>query len=162
MPLLQEGTSALEEKYACDSLDERILKALSEDARSSFRVIAKGLKVSTSTVVQRVKRLEQAGIIRGYAAVYDYSKLGYEFVGLVEVTINKGALLAVQKKISLLPGVVAVYDVTGLSDSMVLIRTKNRNEFSKLVKTILAIEQVERSNTHVILNVVKEEYRQFL
>lgn len=148
--------------YKPDALDERIIGELSSNGRDSFREIAKRLKVSTSTVIQRVRNLEKEGIVRGYSADYDYSKLGYEFMGVIEITITKGALLEVQKKIAQLQGVVAVYDVTGLSDSMVLVRTKNRSEFSRLVKTILSMEHVEHSNTHVILNVIKEDYRHFV
>ncbi|MBU1197980.1 Lrp/AsnC family transcriptional regulator [Candidatus Micrarchaeota archaeon] len=151
-----------QESYVADKLDERILRELSRNARDSFREIARRLKVSTSTVVQRVKRLESEGIINGYSPLLNHARLGYEFTGLIEVTIRKGALLEVQRQISNLPGVVAVYDVTGLSDSMVLVRARNRGEFSKIVKQILSLDQVERSNTHVILNVIKEEYRQLL
>ncbi len=75
------------------------------------------------------------------------------------MTIRKGALLEVQRKIAHMPGVVSVYDVTGQSDSIVIARTRSNREFSKLVKKILAIENVERTNTHVILNVMKEDYR---
>lgn len=162
MHVLEEAPVPPRPRPVLDALDERILKELAQNARDSFREVAKRLTVSTSTVIARIKRLEAEGVVRGYSASFDYGKLGYDFEGLVEVTIKKGALLQVQKKIAQLPGVAAVYDTTGLSDSMVLVRTKNRGDFSRLVKTILAIEQVERTNTHVILNVVKEDYRQLL
>ncbi|MFH1106754.1 MAG: Lrp/AsnC family transcriptional regulator [Candidatus Micrarchaeota archaeon] len=157
-----EGRTAKAKPYEPDDLDGRIIAELSSSARDSFREIAKRLKVSTSTVIQRVRNLEKIGVIRGYSADLDYSHLGYEFMGIIEITITKGALLEVQRKIAQLHGVVAVYDVTGLSDSMVLVRTRNRSDFSRLVKNILAMEQVEHSNTHVILNVIKEDYRQYV
>lgn len=149
----KEGAGSL------DELDEKIIEELKKDARSSYRDLAKALKVSTMTIINRVRKLEGEGIIKGYSVNLDYVKLGYDFPALVEITIRKGALLEVQKKIAQLNGVVSVYDVTGASDSMVFCRVKTRAELSKLVKTVLAIPEVERSNTHVILNVIKEDYK---
>lgn len=148
--------------YEADELDRRIIDELSENARDSFREIAKRLNISTSTLIQRVRRMEKEQLIKGYSANLDFAKLGYEYMGVIEITIRKGSLLEVQKKIAGMPGVSAVYDVTGGSDSFVLVKTRTRAELSKLVKGILSIPEVERTNTHVILNVVKEDYRQFI
>ena len=140
-----------------DETDSEIISALSKDARASFRTLAVRLKISPSTLISRVRRLEKAGVIRGYSADVDLEKLGYGFLAMIEITITKGALLEVQEKIASFPGINAVYDVTGQSDSMALAKCKSRQEFSRLVKKILAIPNVERTNTHVILNVVKED-----
>jgi len=145
-----------------DEVDQRILDELAGNARESFRRLAVRVGVSPATVIQRVKRMEKDGIILGYSAVVDYEKMGMDFEAVVEVTITKGALLEVQKHIAHLPGVVSVYDVTGESDSLVIARCRSRGEFSRLVKKILAIPEVQRTNTHVILNVVKEDYRMML
>ena len=142
-----------------DGLDARLLEELRRDSRTSFRQLAEKLKASPATVIARLRRLEREGVVLGYTAGLDYSRLGYEFCAIIEVTIAKGALLEVQRKIALMPGVVSVYDVTGERDSMVLARVKSRAEFSRLVKKILAIDKVQASNTHVVLNTVKEDYR---
>ncbi|MFH1443707.1 MAG: Lrp/AsnC family transcriptional regulator [Candidatus Micrarchaeota archaeon] len=148
--------------YTPDELDRRIIDELLENARDSSREIAKRLGISTSTMIQRLTRLEKEGIVKGYSPNLDFTKLGYEFMGLIEIRIRKGALLEIQRKIAAMQGVSAVYDLTGESDSVVLVKCKSRMELSKLVKAILAIPEVERTITHVILNVVKEEYRQFV
>lgn len=148
--------------YSPDELDRRIVEELMRNARDSGREIARKLKISTSTFIQRVERLEELGIIKGYSANLDFSKLGYDYMGIIEITIRKGALLEVQHKIAGMPGVSAVYDITGGSDSIVLAKTKSRSDLSRLIKSILAIPEVERTNTHVILNVVKEDYREFV
>lgn len=142
---------------ALDPLDREIVQALREDCRESYRNLAKMLSISTSTLISRVKKLEHEKVITGYRARVDAGKLGYDFFAVTEVTIRKGALLEVQQKIASFPGVAAVYDVTGQSDSLVIAKCRNRQEYSRLVKKILAIEKVERTNTHVILNVVKED-----
>ncbi len=144
---------------ALDGLDERLLDELRRDSRQSFRTLAEKLRVSPATVIARLRRLEREGVVLGYTADLDYARLGYEFCAVIEVTITKGALLEVQKKIAQMPGIVSVYDVTGERDSMVLARVKSRREFSRLVKKILAIDKVQASNTHVVLNTVKEDGR---
>ncbi|MBI5224381.1 Lrp/AsnC family transcriptional regulator [Candidatus Micrarchaeota archaeon] len=148
--------------YEPDELDRRIVEELMKNGRDSAREIAKRLKISTSTLLQRMGRMEKEGMIKGYSANLDFSKLGYDYMGLIEITIKKGALLDVQRKIAGMIGVSAVYDITGGSDSIVLAKTRSRGELSKLVKAILTIPEVERTNTHIILNVVKEDYRQLI
>jgi len=153
------AVQAAPKEVKIDALDEKILEELSKDARQSFRHLAIAVGSSPATVIQRVKRMEHESLIVGYSPVIDYEKLGTDFEAFIEVTITKGALLEVQRRISMLPGVVSVYDVTGESDSFVMARCKSRTEFSNLVKRILGIPEVQRTNTHVILNVVKEYYR---
>ncbi|OIO27142.1 hypothetical protein AUJ14_00350 [Candidatus Micrarchaeota archaeon CG1_02_55_22] len=146
----------MDEKVVLDELDEKILAELAANSRESYRKLAVAVKAAPATVIQRVKRLEESGVIRGYGVKLDYVKLGFEYVGVTEITIRKGALLDVQRQIAFMPGVVSVFDVTGQSDSVVVSRCRSRGEFSKLVKKILAIENVERTNTHIVLNVLKE------
>ena len=150
---------ALPEKIELDELDLRIIRELSEKARDSFREIAKRLGISTSSLINRVRRLEKEGAILGYTATLDFAKLGYEFIAFIEVTIKKGALLDLEEKLSNMRGVVSVYDVTGASDSIIFVRTKSRSELSRLVKNILALPEVERTNTRLVLNVVKADNR---
>ncbi len=142
-----------------DSLDEQIIEELFNSGRDSARKLSKKLSISPATLISRVNRLEKIGIIKSYGAIIDYLKLGYEFIAIIEITIKKGKLLETEQEISKLAGVVSVYDVTGLTDSIVLTRCKNRLEFSRLIKKINSLEFVERTNTHVILNIIKEENR---
>ena len=58
--------------------DVKILKSLLEDARFSSRQIAKNVGVSVGTVLSRIKKMEDDGLIRGYSAILDHEKLGYQ------------------------------------------------------------------------------------
>lgn len=149
-------SGAEEKKIGLDGLDYEILRELRRNARESFRGVAAKLGVHPSTVIQRVERMEGAGVIWNYAAHVDYLKLGYEFMAIIQVIIAKGALLEAQEKISKMKGVFAVYDVTGAYDAIVIAMCKNRSEFSRLVKKILSIKEVERTNTNVVLNIIKD------
>ena len=83
-------------------------------------------------------------------------------MGIIQITISHGYLIETQKKISALKGVVTVYDVTGKYDAFVVIMCKTRGEFSRLVKKLLSIPKVERTNTSVVLNVVKNFSNSYL
>jgi DNA-binding Lrp family transcriptional regulator len=142
-----------------DETDVEILKALTIDARLSSRQIAKQCGVSIGTVLSRIKRMENEGIIRGYSALLDHEKLGYELTVVSEITVSKGRLLEVENEIARLPNVCCVYDVTGLIDAVIIAKFKNREELGKFTKRLLAIPYVERTNTHVVLTSIKEDFR---
>ncbi|OGS50889.1 MAG: AsnC family transcriptional regulator [Euryarchaeota archaeon RBG_16_68_12] len=142
-----------------DELDTRILRRLNENARQSFRDIARALRVSISTVSNRVKRLEGEGVVLGYAPILDEKKLGYDLLAVIGIRISKGKLLEVQRKIARDDKVVEVYDVTGEYDSMIIARFRNTRELDAFIKRLVAMENVERTYTQVVLNVVKREKR---
>ncbi|MFA6329375.1 MAG: Lrp/AsnC family transcriptional regulator [Candidatus Micrarchaeia archaeon] len=152
-----EGAKQAGEVVQVDETDREIISELKKDARKSYRELAREVGISASTLISRMNRLEKGKVIRGYEARLDLSRMGYDFFALVEVTFTRGASLELQQKIAAMQGISAVYDITGDSDSMALAKCRNRQEFSRLVKKIGAIPGVERTNTHVILNVVKEE-----
>lgn len=142
-----------------DETDVKILKALTVDARFSSRQVAKQCDVSIGTVLSRIKKMEDEGIIRGYSALLDHEKLDYELTVLSEITVSKGRLLEMENEIARLPNVCCVYDVTGLTDAVIIAKFKNREELSKFTKRLLALPYVERTNTHVVLTTIKEDFR---
>jgi DNA-binding Lrp family transcriptional regulator len=142
-----------------DNLDKMILKELMTDARQSFRDLSKKTHASVVTVAQRVRKMEKAGVIKGYSAQVSSEELGYEITTVTEVTVSKGKVLEVERDIAKLSHVCAVYDVTGEEDSIVISKFKNREELSNFTKEVLALAHVERTNTHVVLNTTKEDFR---
>jgi DNA-binding Lrp family transcriptional regulator len=103
--------------------------------------------------------MENEGIIRGYSALLDHEKIGYELTVIIEITVSKGRLLEVENEIARLSNVCCVYDVTGLIDAIIIAKFKNREELGKFTKRLLAIPFVERTNTHVVLTSIKEDFR---
>jgi len=142
-----------------DDLDRHLLKELEGDARQSFRDLAKKTGVSVVTVAQRVRKMEVDGIIKGYSGIVNQEKLGYEITTITEVTVSKGKLVEVQERIAKLNSVCAVYDVTGIEDSIVISKFRSRDDVSKFTKELLAVPHVERTNTHLVLNTYKEDFR---
>lgn len=144
------------ERMELDGTDRRILRELRVNCRRSARELATEIGISPSALLERMKRLENAEIITGYSANVDFLKLGYEFQALVQISMSHGKLLEVQDKISKLPEVLAIYDVTGSQDSIAILACKTRAGLSSAIKKILAIPHVEKTNTSIILNVVKD------
>jgi DNA-binding Lrp family transcriptional regulator len=142
-----------------DETDVKILKTLTSDARLSSRQIAKQCGISIGTVLSRIKKMEKDGIIKGYSALLDHEKLGYELTVVSDITVSKGRLLEVENEIARLLNVCCVYDVTGLVDAVIIAKFKNREELSKFTKRLLSLPYVERTNTHVVLTTIKEDFR---
>ena len=142
-----------------DELDKRILSVLLEDGRASCREVARILGVSPATVAKRLKKLENSGLVKGYTALLDHEKLGYDITVITAITVSGGKLLEVEREIAKLPGVCAVYDVTGPVDVMVIAKFRNRQELSRFTKSLLAMPHVERTCTYVVLTTVKEDFR---
>jgi len=142
-----------------DELDRKIVRALNANARRSFREIAKEVGTSAPSVIHAVKRLESAGVIKGYVPVVDPEYFGIGLSAIIAVRISKGKLLETQRRIAQDPHVAAVYDVTGDWDSFIVGRFSGREDLNGFIKGLLAIPHVDRTVTHIVLNVVKEEPR---
>jgi len=158
--LAGEGSARpLSEQTNIDGLDAKILRLLLSDSRKSFRRIGKELGVSTTTVLNRVAELENAGVLKGYSAVVDHELMGYELTAITEIIVSKGKLLEMERDIAKLPGVCAVYDVTGQIDGIVIAKFRDREQLSRFTKGLLSMTFVERANTHIVLTTVKEDFR---
>ena len=142
-----------------NEIDIKILKSLLEDARFSSRQIAKNVGVSVGTVLSRIKRMEDEGLIKGYSAILDHELLGYELTVVTEITVAKGRLVETEVEIANIPNVCSVYDVTGLTDAIIIAKFKSREDLGGFTKKLLALPYIERTNTHVVLTSVKENFR---
>ena len=142
-----------------NGVDDKILKGLLEDARLSSRQIAKNAGVSVGTVLSRIKKMEKEGLIRGYSALLDHEKLGYQLTVVTEITVSKGRLVEMENEIAEIPNVCGVYDVTGLTDAFVIAKFRTRDDLGHFTKRLLALPYLERTNTHVVLTTVKENFQ---
>ncbi|GIR80719.1 MAG: AsnC family transcriptional regulator [Euryarchaeota archaeon] len=139
-----------------DRTDRDIIRSLERDARMSLRSVAEEIGVSLGTVSNRLKRLEDTGVIKGYRVEIDPDKVGWGLTVVVGLRIEKGRLLELQRVIAKDSRVLGVYDVTGEFDSMILARAKDRSDLDDLSKTVLSMDGIMRSVTHFVLNTVKE------
>jgi len=142
-----------------EELDRKILKVLNRDARMSFRLIAKELKISPTTLYNRVKKLERSGVLKGYIPLINKESLGYDLMAIISLRVRQEKDIEVQKTIAKFPQVEAVYEVTGDWDLILICYFKGRDDLTNFLKKELPLSNIERAITHLVLNVVKEEKR---
>ena len=142
-----------------DDLDRKIVRVLNQNARKSFRDVAKEVKTSVTAVINRVKKLEESGFIQGYIPLVEPEYFGLNLIAIIALRISKGKLLETQKKIAKDTRVVSIYDITVEWDSFIIGYFLDRKDLNDFIKSLLSLEYVDRSVTHIVLNVVKEERR---
>ncbi len=139
-----------------DRTDLLLLNVLLENSRLSAREIAPKVGVSAVTVINRLKELKEKKILRGFTADLDYEELGYDVQAIISLRISRGKLFEVEKRIAIEPAVFAVYDTTGDFDSVVIAKFKSRKMLDNFLKRIQTYDFVERTETKLILNTIKE------
>jgi len=140
-----------------DDRDRQILNILLENSKLSYREIGQKVKLSAVTIMNRIKELEKNKIIKAYTAELDYEKLDYDVQVVIHMRIAKGRLFDVEQKIAVLKGVYAVYDVTGNFDAIIVAKFKSRRLMDLFLKKIQTFDFVERTETNIILNTIKEK-----
>jgi len=142
-----------------DEVDRKIIGLLQEDARISFSRIAGKLGISVGTAYNRIKSLEESGVLKGYTAIVDPVKLGQTLTAIVLVQADGKHLVEVEREVSKIDNVICVYDITGDYDIAVVARFKDRFSLNTFIKNLLKMPYVKRTVTNVVLNVVKEDFR---
>lgn len=99
--------------YSPDATDWRILGALQAQGRASFTELAKEVSMSASAVTERVRRLEEAGVIKGYTAVVDPERLGLPILALVRLRYPTGNYKPFHDLLETTPEIVEAHHVTG-------------------------------------------------
>jgi DNA-binding Lrp family transcriptional regulator len=142
-----------------DEIDRNIIRLLQEDSRKSFNKIADRLGIAVGTAYNRVKNLEDKGILKSYTIILDPTKLGYGLTALILIQADGRYLPEVEKELAKLNEVISIYDITGDYDVAVVARFKNRASLNNFIKSTLKMPHVSKTVTNVVLNVVKEDFR---
>ncbi|MEU9860302.1 Lrp/AsnC family transcriptional regulator [Streptomyces sp. NPDC047971] len=99
--------------YAPDATDWRILQALQTEGRASFAELARAVSMSASAVTERVRRLEEAGVIAGYTAVVDQERLGLPILAFVRLRYPNGNYKPFHDLVEITPEILEAHHVTG-------------------------------------------------
>lgn len=140
-----------------DQSSKRILNALINNSKKSYRELAKEAHVSVATVSNKLKELEKEKIIKKYTTLIDYDELGYDTHVFIKIRVSQGKEFVVEKKLLNDLHVSAIYDITGDFDVLVIARFRNRKDLDKYLKKIQTFEFVNRVQTNLILNTIVEE-----
>ena len=139
-------------KFKLDEIDHQILDMLIDNTRVPFTDIAKKLLISAGTVHVRVKKMEDAGILKGSSLTLDYKKLGYSFIAYVGVFIqNTSQTKFVLERINEIPFVTVAHVTTGKFNIFCKIRARNTEHAKDVIFMLDDIEGVYRTETMISL-----------
>ena len=141
---------------ALDPIDKEILRLLREDGRMSHAAIAKEVRLSGPAVHERVRKLEQRGLIGGYTAVLDPELLDRSHVAFCQVTMSEGDEFAaddpIVARICEEPDVLEFHRIAGQDCYLIKIRTATNKDLEKLLRRIRSIHGVARTRTTIVLS----------
>ncbi len=144
-------------KRKIDSTDWKILSVLLENSRLSYRQIAKRIKVSAATVMNRVKKLEEEKVITNYSSRIDHGKLGFDITAIVEIKIHKGKNEIVYNELKMNPYIISMYSITGNYDILAITKFSGREGLNKFIEKLSENENVEDTHTKYVLDILKDE-----
>jgi Lrp/AsnC family leucine-responsive transcriptional regulator len=145
-----------------DRLDHRILEILQDDGRVSFAELARRVHLSATPCVERVRRLERLGYIRGYAAHLDPHKLGAHLLAFVEIRLDRttpDVFDRFKQAMAGLPEVQECHMVAGGFDYLVKLRVADMEAYRRILgERIAALPGVEQTHTYFVMEEVKSTH----
>jgi len=142
-----------------DRLDVEILRRLSKDARKSYLEIARELKVANATIHERVSKLKEKGILKGFHAHLSAEKLGRPitaFVGLI--TSQNKQLPRLVDRLKQIQEIEEAHTVTGKYDFLIKLRARSNEELQQLLNKLGSIPGVGRHETMIALTTIRETF----
>ncbi len=142
-----------------DDLDLKILGILQADGRTSHAEVARQVGLVASAVHERVKKLEERGIVRGYSARLDAEALGKRLLAFVFLRAEeKGTSNEVALALAKIPEVLEVHHVAGEDCYLAKVRTADTESLGRLIRErFRAIPQVHSTRSTIVLETVKED-----
>ncbi len=135
-----------------DSIDGRILRLLVQNARASYREIGEAVGLSANAVTQRMRRMESAGIVRGYTVRLDPELEGVPWHAVVHVnTAIDVDAPAMEEGLAAIPAVVEVLDLAGTIDYEVRVKGRTQPELYEAVQQIRLLPGVTSIETRIIM-----------
>ncbi|MDR1876364.1 MAG: AsnC family transcriptional regulator [Flavobacteriaceae bacterium] len=142
----------MKEKFYIDDTDKRILQFLSINTRMPFTEIAKKMDVSAGTIHVRVKKMEDAGVIKGTSLNIDYAILGYGFIAYVGILLTKSSKTQnVLEKLALIPNVTTANVISGKYNIYCKISAKDAEDAKNVIYKIDDIDDVLRTESMISL-----------
>jgi len=136
-----------------DAIDLQIIMVLQEHGRIPLTKLAEQVGLSAPSVIERVKKLEDGGIITGYHAAVDARALGKDVTAFIGVSIGHPRTLGMfERTIAQLDDVLECHHITGEHTVLLKVKTHNTASLEQLIRTIRLIDGVMRTETMVVLS----------
>ena len=142
-----------------DATDIKILTLLQEDGRITNSRLAREVGISPPAMLERVKRLENAGVIRGYVTLLDRKKTGFDLLVIIMISLSFHQISSLQQVMDQLRGldeVLECYQLTGDVDFLIKVAVKDINSYTAFVNNKLSgIAGIQNIKTSFVLETVK-------
>lgn len=149
-----------------NQIDINILNILQKDCTISVKDIAKEVGLSYTPTYERIKHLEESGVIKSRVSILDPTKIGINLFAYCNVVLkeqSKKALEDFENSVSKLPEVMEVLSLSGVYDYMLKIASKDISSYNYFVVNKLAnIPNIGQYHSHIVMSVVKDETAYFL
>ncbi|VVC03330.1 putative HTH-type transcriptional regulator [Candidatus Bilamarchaeum dharawalense] len=146
-------------KETTDELDRKILSVLIENSKTQLKQLSRSFRIHPNTLLQRLKKLEQAKILMKYTAVVDFTKIDKRMQALMflDVDMTKSWEDAL-RPLAKMPEVVSFLLITGEHDVLIIARVKNELHLGNLMRKFQATKVVKKTTTHLIVDTYREPY----
>ena len=140
-----------------DEIDAKILELLQEDGRMKRSDVADEVDLSISAVSERMRKLEERGVIQGYRAIVDPKRLHLDITAFIRVSVDGSEQYPafVDEVIDMEP-VLEVHSITGAGSHVMKVRTKNTTTLERFLSKIQAVPGVTQTTTSIVLCTFKE------
>jgi Lrp/AsnC family leucine-responsive transcriptional regulator len=140
-----------------DSNDLKVIRRLMEQARTTWAELGTLLGLSAPAAADRVHKLEEAGVIKGYSALVDPEAIGYGLAAFISVMLERPEHRAeFLRKVNALPEIQECHHAAGNEDYILKVRCRGTRDLERLISEELKSLQGVKTKTTVILSTVKE------
>ena len=140
-----------------DDKDKKIIEILKVAGREPASSISEKLGISVPTVIDRIKKMQDCGIIKGYRAIVDTKKMGLDVSAIITIISESSSRYgSFVEQASNEAEIFKCYTTTGKGSHVLLINTKNSDSLEKLLRTIQQWPGVSRTETQIILTSYKD------
>jgi len=144
-----------------DSIDKKILKILQEDCMISYKEIATSIGLSYNPTYERIRRMEEEGIIKSRVAILDPKKIGVDLFVYCNITLkeqSKKSLIDFEKRIKSIPEIIEAVSLTGVYDYMLKIAIRDIDSYNSFIMNKIAnIPNIGQYHSNIVMSVVKDE-----
>jgi len=140
-----------------DEIDTKILALLQQRGRMKRNAIAEEVHLSVPSVSERMRKLEERGVITGYHAIIDAKRLHIDIAAFIRVTVDGSALyFEFVDEVMKMPEVQEIHSITGEGTHILKVRTRNTTTLERLLSRLQSIPGVHGTQTSIVLSTYKE------
>jgi len=143
---------------AIDIIDQKLLEVLQEDARVSISEISKKINLSLSAVSERLKKLEQSGVIKRYTAILDEKEMDKSLAAIVMIAVENSAINELAKIVNENNDIISCQRIMGEYDYILKLAAKDQASLQSLIDKIKALKGITKESSSLVLSDVKMNY----